>query len=77
MKKLRQDVVRITVDNTPTAVSLITPVKGNYSGNLNFHARAAEPRAVKLVEFGYVLSTGSGITWFNGSEGVEWLEGRS
>ena len=57
-------------DNVAPDVSLVSPVAGNYSGDLLFNASASDSgTGVKVVQFGYTPADGS-ITWFDSTEGV-------
>ena len=57
-------------DNVAPDVSLVSPVAGNYSGDLLFNASANDSgTGVKAVQFGYTPADGS-ITWFDSTEGV-------
>ena len=71
-----EGVVRIYFNNyafdkaPPEILSLVSPVAGNYSGDLLFNASANDSgTGVSSVQFGYSPAEG-GITWFDGSEGA-------
>ena len=65
------DVVEIIVDNVPPSISFVSPVAGNYSGDVLFNASLSDIATVITgVEFGHGQSGGD-VTWFNASEGED------
>ena len=65
------DVVEIIVDNVPPSISLVSPVAGNYSGDVLFNASLSDiATGITRVEFGHGQSGGD-VTWFNASEGED------
>ena len=61
------DPVEVIIDNSAPELSLIVPVAGNYSGELQLEASATDGgTGVDFVQFGYA-SPGEEITWHSGS----------
>ena len=59
-------VTGIVVDNDPPEVLLTAPLEGNYSGSLEFSARASDGMSgVKSVRFGYRPSGSGRVNWFS------------
>ena len=70
--EISENVVLLLVDNSAPEFSLISPSAGDVSAVMLFNASASDVGSgVRSVQFGYVRSGTSRVTWIDGAEGPD------